>query len=77
MIQQPKYNYPEAIRISDRKWPDNILTTPPVWTSVDLRDGNQALPIPMNPQQKLEYFQNALRHRIQRDRSLFSLRFRG
>ncbi len=56
MIQQPKYNYPEAIRISDRKWPDNILTTPPVWTSVDLRDGNQALPIPMNPQQKLEYF---------------------
>jgi 2-isopropylmalate synthase len=33
------------------------LSTAPEWVSVDLRDGNQALPNPMNPEQKLEYFQ--------------------
>ena len=53
---QPKYTSPEAIKITDRQWPDKTLCTPPVWASVDLRDGNQALPVPMNPKQKLEYF---------------------
>ena len=52
----PKYTYPEAIAIENRQWPDRVFTQPPVWTSVDLRDGNQALPEPMNPNQKLEYF---------------------
>ena len=56
MTNFPKYVYPEPIKIADRKWPDKIITAPPVWASVDLRDGNQALPIPMNPKQKLEYF---------------------
>ena len=55
-MMQPKYTYPEAIKIADRQWPDRVLDMPPVWASVDLRDGNQALPVPMNPQQKLEYF---------------------
>ena len=55
-MTQPKYTSPEAIKITNRQWPDRVLNTPPVWASVDLRDGNQALPIPMNPQQKLEYF---------------------
>ena len=57
MENTPKYRYPEPFKIDDRKWPGRTLTTPPVWASVDLRDGNQALPVPMNPQQKLEYFQ--------------------
>ena len=35
---------------------DRIITKAPVWASVDLRDGNQALPEPMTPKQKLEYF---------------------
>ena len=39
-----------------RDWPGKVLTTPPVWCSVDLRDGNQALIDPMNMQEKLEYF---------------------
>lgn len=56
MIQQPKYVYPEPVKIENRRWPDRVITAPPVWASVDLRDGNQALPIPMNPKQKLEYF---------------------
>ncbi len=57
MEQQKKYTYPEPIKITNRQWPDKIITAPPVWASVDLRDGNQALPIPMNPEQKLEYYQ--------------------
>ena len=56
MKSDPKYIYPEPIRIADRQWPDRIITRPPVWASVDLRDGNQALPEPMTPKQKLEYF---------------------
>ena len=42
--------------IEHRTWPDNTITHAPVWCSVDLRDGNQALIDPMNLQEKLEYF---------------------
>ena len=56
MKEYPKYRYPAPIPIPDRQWPDRIITRAPVWASVDLRDGNQALPIPMNPDKKLEYF---------------------
>ncbi len=44
------------IDLPDRQWPDRVLTKAPVWCSVDLRDGNQALAIPMNVEQKLEFF---------------------
>ncbi len=53
----PKYRNTEPIDIQPRTWPGRQLTRSPVWCSVDLRDGNQALPDPMNPRQKLEYFQ--------------------
>lgn len=56
MGNYPKYTYPEKIKIENRTWPDKELKKAPVWCSVDLRDGNQALPIPMNPEQKLQYF---------------------
>jgi 2-isopropylmalate synthase len=56
MSSDPKYVYPQPIKIENRQWPDRIITAPPVWASVDLRDGNQALPEPMTPEQKLEYF---------------------
>ena len=56
MSPDPKYVYPQPIEIDHRQWPDRIITKPPVWASVDLRDGNQALPEPMTPKQKLEYF---------------------
>ena len=42
--------------IENRTWPDNEIKKAPVWCSVDLRDGNQALIDPMNMQEKLEMF---------------------
>ena len=53
----PKYNIPAPIEIEARSWPDQELSVAPVWCSVDLRDGNQALPDPLTPEQKLEYFE--------------------
>jgi len=53
----PKYTRPGTIDLPDRKWPSRTITQSPQWCSVDLRDGNQALPNPLTPQQKLEYFQ--------------------
>jgi len=52
-----KYAPPPPIDLPDRQWPARTLTRAPVWCSVDLRDGNQALPNPLGPDQKLEYFQ--------------------
>ena len=44
------------ISVQNREWPSKKLTASPAWCAVDLRDGNQALPNPMTPEQKLEYF---------------------
>jgi 2-isopropylmalate synthase len=44
------------IDLADRQWPSRIITKAPIWCSVDLRDGNQALPIPMSVEEKLEMF---------------------
>lgn len=44
------------VNLPDRQWPSKTIEKPPVWCSVDLRDGNQALIDPMNLQEKLEYF---------------------
>ncbi|MBE6719246.1 MAG: 2-isopropylmalate synthase [Ruminococcaceae bacterium] len=52
-----KYTPFTPINIPDRQWPNNVITKAPVWCSVDLRDGNQALVDPMNLQEKLEFFQ--------------------
>jgi len=51
-----KYRPTAAFKKSDRRWPDTIISKAPRWCSVDLRDGNQALVEPMNPEQKLEMF---------------------
>ncbi len=52
-----KYLAFEPVHLPDRTWPDKQITAPPIWCSVDLRDGNQALAIPMNISEKLEMFQ--------------------
>ena len=52
----PKYAPPQGFDIPDRHWPGQTVTESPIWCSVDLRDGNQALPNPLGPDQKLEYF---------------------
>lgn len=51
-----KYIPFKPINIPDRTWPDKVITKPPVWCSVDLRDGNQALVDPMNIEEKIEFF---------------------
>jgi 2-isopropylmalate synthase len=51
-----KYQPCPSISLSGRKWPDQVITRAPEWCSVDLRDGNQALEIPMNLEQKLMFF---------------------
>lgn len=52
-----KYKPFVPISLPDRTWPDKTITKAPVWCSVDLRDGNQALVNPMNLEQKLQFFQ--------------------
>ncbi len=52
-----KYRPYPPIHLPDRKWPNQTLTRAPIWCSVDLRDGNQALAVPMNVSQKLELFE--------------------
>ncbi|MCK5632366.1 2-isopropylmalate synthase, partial [bacterium] len=52
----PMYLPPKKVAVLDRLWPRRTVKKSPIWCSVDLRDGNQALPNPMNPEQKLEYF---------------------
>lgn len=56
MMNFKKYKKAEAVLLKDRAWPEKTLVKSPRWCSVDLRDGNQALPIPMNVAEKLEYF---------------------
>ena len=51
-----KYKPWGTIHLPDRTWPDKTIEKCPQWCSVDLRDGNQALPIPMGVKEKLELF---------------------
>ena len=52
----PKYKPFAPVNLRDRTWPDNTITSAPIWCSVDLRDGNQALADPMSVEEKLEMF---------------------
>lgn len=51
-----EYRKYKTIRLPNRTWPDQEITQAPIWCSVDLRDGNQALPIPMGIREKMEMF---------------------
>src|SRR5579875_1358784 len=51
-----KYRPFPPVDLPDRQWPARTIVSAPIWCSVDLRDGNQALPIPMGIEQKLEMF---------------------
>ncbi|MFC0674336.1 2-isopropylmalate synthase [Brachybacterium hainanense] len=58
----PSHRYRDAhsrveIPRLDRRWPDRRLTSAPLWVPVDLRDGNQALPEPMDPARKRRFFE--------------------
>ena len=58
MLKNPasKYRPFAPVRLTDRTWPDAVMTVPPIWCSVDLRDGNQALIEPMDIPRKLRMF---------------------
>ena len=51
-----KYRPFPTIDLPNRQWPSQRIERAPIWASVDLRDGNQALAIPMNVEEKLEMF---------------------
>ncbi|MEI6176701.1 MAG: 2-isopropylmalate synthase [Verrucomicrobiota bacterium] len=51
-----KYRPFQPVHLPDRTWPEAVISHTPVWCSVDLRDGNQALPQPMSIDEKLEFF---------------------
>ena len=52
-----KYRPFPRVELPDRQWPSRVIQRPPVWCSVDLRDGNQALAVPMSVGGKLEMFE--------------------
>jgi 2-isopropylmalate synthase len=59
MLQNPaaKYRAFPPVQLSDRQWPNNVISKPPIWMSTDLRDGNQALIEPMTAEKKLRFFE--------------------
>src|SRR5262245_56495169 len=63
MLKKPsvKYKAFQPVPLANRRWPGRVLKKAPIWCSVDLRDGNQALAVPMNVSQKLELFQTLVK----------------
>jgi len=63
MLKEPskKYRPFPPVELLNRQWPNRRLEQAPRWCSVDLRDGNQALAVPMNVSQKLELFQTLVK----------------
>jgi len=54
--KNPKYRPFPAVKMTHRAWPARTIDRAPTWCSVDLRDDNQALAVPMSVEEKLEYF---------------------
>ena len=63
MLQNPstKYRAFAPVLLTDRTWPNAVITKPPVWCSVDLRDGNQALIEPMDIDRKVQMFEQLVK----------------
>ena len=57
MLNYKRYRRFPAFRYPERTWMDKEITEAPIWCSVDLRDGNQALVDPMSVEEKIEFFQ--------------------
>ena len=62
-MKNREFNYKKYVKpnfqpknFTNREWPDKDITKAPIWCSVDIRDGNQSLVIPMNLEQKVEFF---------------------
>ncbi|MBS0466212.1 MAG: 2-isopropylmalate synthase [Proteobacteria bacterium] len=63
MLHNPatKYRPAAPVRLADRRWPDAVITQAPIWCSVDLRDGNQALIEPMDIARKMRMFEQLVK----------------
>ncbi len=61
MMNYKKYRPYPQMDMPERKWPNKVITHAPIWCSVDLRDGNQALEIPMSLEEKIEFFKFLLK----------------
>ena len=60
--QMPSHRYRDvysrvAVPLTEREWPTKRLVAAPLWVPVDLRDGNQALSEPMDPERKMRFFE--------------------
>ncbi len=65
-----RYQVYPTVNLKDRTWPNKKITKAPIWCSVDLRDGNQALVTPMGLSQKLQFFQLKLVFLLLRKQSM-------
>lgn len=61
MLNYRKYKRVPVVHYPERQWPDQEIQKAPIWCSVDLRDGNQALVEPMNVEEKMEMFELILK----------------
>jgi len=63
MQPDPVSKYPPfpPVNLPGRQWPSRTLSRAPIWCSVDLRDGNQALAQPMSVEEKIEFFELLVR----------------
>src|SRR5689334_8429664 len=57
MMPIHKYRPFQPVNLPDRQWPSRVIDRAPIWCSVDLRDGNQALIEPMGPERKRRMFE--------------------
>ncbi|MBQ3544501.1 MAG: 2-isopropylmalate synthase [Lachnospiraceae bacterium] len=56
MLNYKKYKRVPVVKLDERQWPNKEIEKAPIWCSVDLRDGNQALIEPMVVEEKIEFF---------------------
>ena len=56
MLNYRRYQRVPVMKYPEREWPNKEISKAPIWCSVDLRDGNQALIDPMIVEEKMELF---------------------
>ena len=61
MLNYQRYKRVPVVDFPERTWPNQEIRKAPVWCSVDLRDGNQALVEPMVVEEKIEMFQHLIK----------------
>ena len=61
MLNYKRYKRYPVINYPEREWPNKEIENAPIWCSVDLRDGNQALIEPMNVEEKVEMFNQLIK----------------